>query len=106
MHELAYLLKNSHKLGFDKGELDPVEIHHINNLESDFYKLIKETLKRCREYQSSKNLKLKEEADKCCEYMLEYFSNHEDNWFAKASYSVLPRCLEMSDQDRKIAVDI
>ena len=106
MHELAYLLKNSHKLGFDKGELDPVEIHHINNLESDFYKLIKETLKRCREYQSSKNLKLKEEADKCCEYMLEYFSNHEDNWFAKASYNVLPRCIEMSDKDRKIAVDI
>ena len=106
MHELAYLLKNSHELGFDKGKLDSVETDHIKNLESDFYKLIKEALKRCRENQSSNNNELKKEADICCENLLKYFSNHEDNWFAKASYSVLPRCLEMSDKDRKIAVDI
>ena len=106
MHELAYLLKNSHKLGFDKGKLDSVKPDHIKNLESDFYKLIKDALKKCREKQSSNDDEDKKEADICCENLLKYFSNHEDNWFAKASYNVLPRCIEMSDKDRKIAVDI
>ena len=48
----------------------------------------------------------KEWADIFCENLLMYYVNHEDNWFAKASYSVLPRCLEMTQKDRKIAIDI
>ena len=35
-----------------------------------------------------------------------YYINNEDNWFAKASYSVLPRCGEMTERDRQIAIKI
>ena len=107
MHEFAYLLQNSHKLGFDKRNEKEDNIMKIANLENDFYEIIQETLKECNEILSSDgNSNLKKDASICCENLLKYFSNHEDNWFAKASYNVLPRCLEMTMRDRKIAIDI
>lgn len=77
-------------------------------LESDFYEIIQDALLNCHKITSSPDYSQSEKwaADNCCEILLMYFINHEDNKFAKACYNILPRCSEITVKDRKIAIEI
>ena len=92
----------------EENEKREEEIKLAKKLKDDFYTITDISLKRCNDtlQDASATKNDKSEAKYYGEIMLMYFANHEGNNFTKNYYNIVPKCSNMTERDRQIAIDI